>query len=629
MESLERLQELQQFDGCFLSMSSGSLDMTLGHQHKTTFFTSCIVLALSSLPPSKVGDEIMSKSFEYLLSQKSPQWSWNYWEKDSPEVKKHAYPDDFDDTALAFAALWQVDNLRVSGMALASLTKLLISQEVAPGGPYSTWLVPQGSAEVWKDVDLAVNANIALVLEQQGITLPGLTAYIEEKINTGTYGSRYYPFTLSSIYFLTRAYNGKNTKKLQEDILQLQHDDGTWGSVLETALACTSLIRLKYRPSLLKKALQFLSRQEDFSAYAFCIDPSINGVKHYAGSEALTIVLCLESLSLASVNVLKRKSKSINHHAELQAQISSLPTPLQHSIQPILEKILSLDGKLPITTLPELTVSAVGKNASSITSATLSSLSMANVYGWVAYTIFDDFLDGEGTGLYLPSACWSLREMHRRFSGEFLKQPKLLEDILDLIDGANAWEQESARLTFSKDLLAFDLKSLPDYGDASQLAHRSIGYALPSLAILVQLGYTALDNEITDLRSFFHHFLIARQLNDDAHDWAEDMQKGQLSSTVVNLLQEYAAKKNLVQISVPWEQALPELRELLWVEVMGGVIKDIHVHLQEARLLLDRNKALTHPEILYPLLESLEKAASHVEEERLRTKEFIASFQKK
>src|SRR5262249_49160595 len=143
----------------FSSLSSASADYSSPLTYRTTFFTSNILAALAVTHDPALF-EVKQKSVGFLLNQKSPQWSFNYWDRQSPEFRELPYPDDLDDPFCALAALTATDPQLITGQALAHAVNLLTATEVKPGGPYRTWLVTAAAEAVWQDVDLAVNANV-------------------------------------------------------------------------------------------------------------------------------------------------------------------------------------------------------------------------------------------------------------------------------------------------------------------------------------------------------------------------------------------------------------------------------------------------------------------------------------
>ena len=106
-------------------------------------------------------------------------------------------------------------------------------------------------------------------------------------------------------------------------------------------------------------------------------------------------------------------------------------------------------------------------------------LSLANLYGWTAYAIYDDILDNEGDPSLLPCANFFLRELMNTYTTIGKGTPgirDLFDCTMNTIDEAYAWEQAYCRIaTNADDTLP---RELPTFGDYRVLADRSIGHAM-------------------------------------------------------------------------------------------------------------------------------------------------------
>lgn len=91
------------------------------------------------------------------------------------------------------------------------------------------------------------------------------------------------------------------------------------------------------------------------------------------------------------------------------------------------------------------------------------------------------------------------------------------------------------------DIPRVDDATLPDFGDYGVLADRSLGHSLGPLAILLALGNARDSARYRATLTSFRHYLIARQFHDDAHDWADDLRRGRVTSVSAMVLREFAA----------------------------------------------------------------------------------------
>ena len=157
-EGVRRLAVLQRADGSFTGEHWGA-----GAEREPTtslFATALVVCATTSLPPSDTREELRRKAANFLRGHQSPHGSFNYWIRGSIGEKELPCPDDLDDTACALAALTIADPSRMDGPAMSNIVKILTHVESKPGGPYRTWITGSDVADIWKDVDPVVNANI-------------------------------------------------------------------------------------------------------------------------------------------------------------------------------------------------------------------------------------------------------------------------------------------------------------------------------------------------------------------------------------------------------------------------------------------------------------------------------------
>lgn len=234
--ALDFIARNQKPDGAFEGLSGSR-----------NFITSLVLLSLGG-SDSAQARQIAEKGARFLISERSSEWSWNYWPRGSAEAAAMPYPDDLDDTACALAAIsrWIPDS--VSGKALAWLTKHLARAEIQEGGPYGTWMLREGAAEEWRDCDVAVNSNVARLLRMHEIATPSIEAFIEECIAKGSYPSLYYRSPIVILYFISRSYRGQLQEKAASLILNSQNPEGSWSTGLETALATTSLLSFGVPP---------------------------------------------------------------------------------------------------------------------------------------------------------------------------------------------------------------------------------------------------------------------------------------------------------------------------------------------------------------------------------------------
>ena len=627
-KALHFLRTQQQTDGSFLSDSSPqAVPFTSDHQYQTVFAPALILQALSAVP--QAGD-IQQKIADFLITQKSAHWSFNYWARQSNEAKSMPYPDDLDDTFCALNALWLHDPSRITGAALAHITKILITTEESVGGPYHTWLVPKDSPAVWRDTDLAVNANIALFLQLAVQPLPNLTTFMEEAIASCSFQSPYYPDMYPIIYYLSRAYRGPQRPALVEFINNRCLPDGRWDTPLHTALAICSLRNLEQPlPAAAQQYLMQTQQQNgSWPAEAFSIDPKRQGRVYYGGSAALTTAFCIEALYAP-------------HRSSAKPHSTTKPSIYATTITDrAAQDCRSLDGAVRDPLLAALASAAHGKNGQEIIclashfyknlphspileQATLDALALANLYGWTAYTLYDDILDGDAEVAVLPAANVAMRRSMHWFLQAVPNSPAFhahVRTTFDAMDAANAWEITQGRFAIKDTHIT--IGTLPSYGKGQQLAQRSLGHTLAPLGVFAAGGVVPHAAAAQKLQTPLTHYLIAKQLNDDIHDWEDDLRAGHSTFVVTHILRSLKITPGQYDINQLIAQATPHF----WHHILPQMCDTIAHHIAQSREALAAVSPLASKNVVTSLLDTLDQVMATTRATITQTEEFLKAY---
>jgi len=596
------IKSQQKKDGSFWSWSSSKINNFNGVKKYSSVFPSALIL--SCLNPIEESLEVKKKLVDFLLSQKSDYWSFNYWKRQTKESEQMPYPDDLDDTFCALSGIYGYDPKLIDGAAMAKIVTLLTTLEKKEGGPYKTWLVQENVDEIWKDVDLAVNSNVGYFLSLQEIELESIKKIIKLAIKKEQLTSPYYPSIYPVVYFISRFFFTKTENKKIIKIILAKKNKNNWGNPLNTALAISALLNLGLDPKSLRPSINYLIKNQkkngSWRTGAFCIDPAIKRETYYAGSTALTTAFCVESLSKFQISNKKLLIKNDEVGEKIHNEILKNVKKKIKSVGEIPEE----NCKTGITLLPYYFWKSLGKNGKKISEKFLIKCGEANLLGWVAYTIYDDFLDGDGKKELLSMANVCLRELAFIYNSILPKTDfaDVFNKTMDEIDRVNYWEIVNC----------YNDKNLPDYGDYSQLAKKSLGHALGPVAILYSLGFNKNSPDIKNLLKFFKNYLIAKQLNDDAHDWENDLQKGFISPVVVEILKKTTDRKNF--------------KEIFWKEILIEISNIILKKINKSRKNLIKIKLIEKPELILSILENPERAAKKAIEEQKETKKFIDEY---
>jgi hypothetical protein len=636
-QGLAYLVQQQRADGGFDSFSSpSSIRFDKAFTYQTTFVPALILTALSRLHTT-TSRRLSHKLSDFMLNQRSPAGSFNYWSIDSPERLSQPYPDDLDDTACALIGLFSHRPELVGPPALASFVKVLLATEVRIGGPYRTWLVPPETKH-WSDTDLAVNANIAYLLSLVGQPLPNVTHYIERAIRSDQLQSPYYASTFPVLYYIARGYRGPLMPELRALANRLRLDRANL-TPLQTALLLSTLVHLG-ADNLEVLATDLLASQSPEGSWpvaAFCLDPAREGIAYYHGSESLTTALALEALqayaqtigrqtTLRPTNVgTSQRTQSL--HAAVtalnQRQWQSLRPELRTKSLAFTQRLAKSVGDSEIIVLPQAFNESLKEPLAKVPKAALTKLSLANVYGWTAYTIYDDFLDEEGQPDLLSVATLSLRYCLEAFDSVLPGDQEFhnfVRQTFNTIDGANAWELEHCR--FERQGQQLVIATLPDYSNLTSLADRSLGHSLTPLAILRTNGL-GFDNIVfRGVRQALVHYLTARQLNDDAHDWQVDLQNGHITYVVSRLLTDAHIPTGPQTI----DELLPVIKRQFWHETLSKICHDMSNQVQLSRLSLARLPGLKSQNILTQLLDDIDASVTETLKTQSQTQAFLKHY---
>lgn len=629
------LKSAQLADGRFDSQSSTQAHPFKPAKTYQTIFGPAILLAALSGIDTAESMAIRGKLAAWLLEQRGPEWSFNYWAKSAPERKTLPYPDDLDDTFCSLAALRLHDPSLVDEAALGKAVRLLIAAEQQVGGPYQTWLIDKTAGPEWTDTDLVVNCNIARFLNLVAEPLPNLTVLMDEAIAGRHFQSAYYPNEYPVIFSLAQAYRGQRAGQLAEYILGLRRA-GWWGSPQNSALAIAALRQLGSTADLTPAINKLLSTQQadgSWPAEAFCLDPAIGQRSHYSGSAALTTALVLKALSskpAAAAPAKMQTPPADKSAADLYGHVLDVALQETRSLDPALKRQMATIRRrlekdydcreiilLPYYFHTSLLEPLAGKQE------LLAQLGAANYYGWAAYTIYDDFLDNEGDPRLLSAANTALRYCLQHFrhalpdNGDF---QIAVDHTFNTIDDANA--REVQRFRFKTDGTHISVEHLPHYASRLALANRSLGHTLTPLGVLAAHGISPDDRRAQRIQLAIRHYIVARQLNDDLHDWEQDLQKGLASYVVTAILRDMALPPGRYRI----ENLLDQARPVFWRQTVSVLCQDMLEHTALARRAARSSGLLQPNNIIEQLTGKIDGSAHQTLAGQAKSDRFLTAY---
>lgn len=625
------LLSTQQPNGSFFTFVN-SKESTAAIPINTTFATSLILICLYHVKDQPLAATIIRQGVDFLLQEKSKDWSWNYWQEKSPKRKLQSYPDDWDDTACALTALSLYRAELITPEALASITKLLIATEVKPGGPYYTWML-QDQSSLSKDIDVVVNANINYFLNLHTIHLNSLASYLNNHIDSENYTSLYYHQPEVITYFLARSCS--QTERLSNSLLKKRNKEGLWENDLLTAMSVSTLLRCNSNPKKFSAAithLEKISETNNWKSFPLYIEQSKNETM-YAGSPALTAAFVLEALSLVqkkpqeqSLTILETETEILHHKIvnSVKERLLIFSEKENSSIKEFIDRLLSNDRKNQITLLPYYFSRSLPSDKT-VSENLIFELGKANLYGWIAYTIYDNILDNADDIKLLPIANICLREVTSIYKTILSKEDyTLFKKIMDRMEQANSWEYTHCHIQGREIISKKNLIHYPE----NLLSDKSLPHALGPIAILLPHHHTSNSQAVALLLSFFSNYLKARQLNDDAHDWQKDIESGFLNSVTLSLFENYFASHE-ASSHIDLQADLSLLQSHFWHTHIQIVTQDIDSYIKKAQHSLAelKNKnIISSSEYLESLLEPLSTATHLVYKETTLVNSFISAF---
>jgi hypothetical protein len=272
---------------------------------------------------------------------------------------------------------------------------------------------------------------------------------------------------------------------------------------------------------------------------------------------------------------------------------------------------------------------ALGKKAKKIPDELVAEMGLANIFFWTAFIIYDDFWDEDEAAdpHILPTANLYARNYVDLFSSILPEKTgfrAFYHTLMDDLDGANTWETIHCRTKVEGSVFTIP-EVLPDYGKYENKYRPASGHILGPVAMLVRLGYGVDSPEVKNLISYFKNYLIAMQLNDDAHDWEEDMARGHLSTVVVLLLNGLKAS-GWRSPTIDLRADIETLRKVFWFNTIKKYAEIVKVHTKASRKALRALDILEDPKPLLRFITITEETALDAEREQEKSADFLKNY---
>lgn len=284
-----------------------------------------------------------------------------------------------------------------------------------------------------------------------------------------------------------------------------------------------------------------------------------------------------------------------------------------------LEKIISTDKHEEISQISTYILKSIVKSPSKDELELCQLLGAANIYAWMAYTIYDDFIDEEGDVNLLSLANIMHRHSYEIYRMHLPLMKTLVNEHFDSVDNSNLWELNNCRAKIDNNYII--LSRIPNYENGLFLAERAIGHVLgPKVLIKNHSIHPAQESLVYEA---FNKYLIAKQINDDLSDWESDLRNGHLSFVVSKLLESSNVRSGRYEI----DELIVKLKSVFWRTVFQDCINisiknidESKKYLSNSNVFLDNN--IFFEKVLQPLKLSLDKALRlHINE-----KQFLKTY---
>lgn len=518
--------------------------------------------------------------------------------------------NDFKDNLFFyFLLLISVENFGrdlISTCQLIRILDSLISKEITEGGPYA-------SSPDNKNIDIGTNILIDCFLRLKGVELESLEKLIDTSIRENNFYSDYCVNPYFLIFLLS-----KNAKKKNKDILikyLIDNENGdNWGNILNTSLAVISLSNLNYE-NRLDKEFKYLENNKKllnnsfklFKSADFEIETTLKLNASIYSKAMLTIKnikpdifhnFNKEEKSVIK-NILKfhsNRTKNLGNDFEILSTKEIIATITRNS-----DKQMSL--------MPFYLKKALGEKAKCISNKDISQLGLNNIYFWNAFIIYDNFWDEdeESRPELLPIANYFSRNFLSYLSSEFCTNNDFcafFQKTMDKLDKANFNEVRNQRFIIN----GFEVdipNTIPDYTNYESKFWPSSGHAVISVAMLMKLNYRITSPEVSNLMNYFKNYLIAKQINDDLHDWIEDLNRGHFTIATAEIIKRWKTiHPNKKKLNLNEEELM--LRRLFW-ESIDDITTIALCYLKKSRKRLANLSILEEPKYLMQFIEIEEK----------------------
>jgi len=256
-----------------------------------------------------------------------------------------------------------------------------------------------------------------------------------------------------------------------------------------------------------------------------------------------------------------------------------------------LNKIEHIDKYNEISSISSYVMFSLRKEPSDDLIRTAENFGVANLFAWIAYTIYDDFIDDEGNPHQLSLANITHRLAYDIYLENSTSMKEIINTYFNSVDNSNLWELQNCRFKVKKNSIT--VGEVPNYRDGKFLANRAVGHLLGP-KILLSLYSNISNTQAKIIHDALCDYLISKQINDDLHDWRNDLRNGHISFVVAELLK----KANIQKGDHNIDALIENLEKIFWESVFEKCAKFAVSKISNAQKSLKNTQLFTDDNVL-------------------------------
>ncbi len=295
--------------------------------------------------------------------------------------------------------------------------------------------------------------------------------------------------------------------------------------------------------------------------------------------------------SIAHSSQLSAGAREVKHlcYSAVTEWLQTLAPLIRKQLNDELSRIRLVDGSGEISLLSFLFAEALLCEKPS--QKKCIELGTANLLTWISYSIYDqlaDLPDSTNVGAKLSAANTSLREAQRLYT---LIAPSSTtpQRLFNEVDAAISKEVYLRTIYTSTK----QLKARPAIATHKKLStSKSIAHCIGPLLICEITGQS---EKIPSLEKALRLYCSARQLNDDLHDWQEDLMAGHPQYVIARLLVDVRRRAQVCvnhNATLEPPNSVARLRRVFWEYTLNTLLKEQRFMVRRALRLIETSGLL-------------------------------------